>query len=140
MLSLTMVIAGYSQQNESAKKDTSLNEFQRQVQRWKEGYNSKDAKRLVQLYAPDARYISGHVAGLELNGRDNVIDYFQRGIDGGGHIDYIEILDTSISAELATVLTRYQANNAGQIAIGRNLLVLRKIGGVWLIIIHMTVV
>jgi ketosteroid isomerase-like protein len=49
-------------------------EFQNQTDAWINAYNSKDANNLTALYTEDAVYISGHVAGLELDGRNKVLD------------------------------------------------------------------
>jgi ketosteroid isomerase-like protein len=117
-----------------------LQEFMRQTVKWQEAYNSKDAQNLSPLYSEDAQYISSHVAGLVANGRQNLIAYFQKGIDMGGHIDTVQVLSMNVSCNLATLICKYQAANNGEVAIGRNLLVLRKINESWLIILHMTVV
>lgn len=114
--------------------------FKQHTESWREAYNSKDAKNLVAFYSADASYISSHVEGLEANGRDALIANFQKGMSMGGHIDSIEILNMNVSCDQATLLTKYHANNSGQIAVGRNLLVMRKVQGKWLIILHMTVV
>lgn len=114
--------------------------FKQHTESWREAYNSKDARNLVAFYAADASYISSHVEGLEANGRDALIANFQKGMSMGGHIDSIEILNMNVSCDQATLLTKYQANNSGQIAIGRNLLVMRKVHDKWLIVLHMTVV
>jgi ketosteroid isomerase-like protein len=117
-----------------------LQEFQQQTEKWKQAYNSGDAKNLVPLYAPEANYCFSHVQGLMVSGRDKLIANFQNGINTGGHIDSIEILSINLSCELATLFCKYQATNSGQTVSGRNLLVLKKINGQWLIILHMTVV
>lgn len=114
--------------------------FQENIEKWKDAYNSGDAQNLVPLYTEDAVYSSSHVAGLEAIGRDKVIANFQKGISGGGHIDKIEILSANVSGEMASLYCRYQATNSGVTVSGRNLLVLRKVKGQWLIIQHMTVV
>jgi ketosteroid isomerase-like protein len=114
--------------------------FQRQTETWKDAYNSGNAQNLVPLYTQDARYLSSHVSGLELIGRENVITNFQNGMKMGGHIDNVEVLSMNLSSDLVTLLCRYQATNSGQTVIGRNLLVLKKVNGHWLIAIHMTVV
>ena len=75
-----------------------------------------------------------------MDGRKNVISYFQNGINGGGHIDKIEILSMNFSCDIATLLCKYQATNSGVTVTGRNLLVMKKIDGKWLITVHMTVV
>ena len=115
-------------------------QFQRNTKSWQEAYNSKDASNLIPLYAESAQYISGHVAGLVANGRDALIGNFQNGMDMGGHIDSVEILKAEVSCDLATLLCKYEATNNGIKAIGRNLLVLKKVDGNWLIVMHMTVV
>lgn len=114
--------------------------MQKQTEKWKEAYNSGDAKNLVAFYTENATYVSGHVAGLELNGRDKLIANFQNGISGGGHIDSIEIVSAHRSCEMVTLMTKYQATNNGQTVTGRNLLVLKKINNEWLIILHASIV
>jgi len=135
---LSEVSISQTNKNESSQK--LKQEFEHQTEQWKEAYNSKDAQNLVPLYAEEACYISSHVAGLEAKGRDQLIANFQNGMSGGGHIDSIEILSMNVSCELATLLCKYQATNSGQTVVGRNLLVLKKIEGKWLIVLHMTVV
>lgn len=117
-----------------------LKEFQLQTEKWRQAYNSGDAQNLVPLYSEDAEYISSHVDGLVAHGREKLIANFQNGINTGGHIDMVEILSMNISGDLATLLCKYQATNSGEKAVGRNLLVLKKVNGTWLIVLHMTVV
>jgi ketosteroid isomerase-like protein len=114
--------------------------FQAQIGKWKEGYNSGDARNLISLYSADAQYISSHVTGLVAPDREKLIANFQNGITGGGHIDSLEILRMDSAGDLATLLCKYQATNSGVTYVGRNLLVLKKTDGNWLIILHMTVV
>ena len=117
-----------------------LEEFNSQVQQWMWAYNSGDAKNLIPLYDVHARYVSSHVEGLEANGRDALIANFQKGISGGGHLDEISIISYEVSNDLATLYCYYQATNSGVTVSGRNLIVVRKIDGKWLIVLHMTVV
>lgn len=117
-----------------------LQEFQQQTEKWKQAYNSGDARNLIPFYVPESNYCSSHVQGLVATGRDKLITNFQNGMNTGGHIDSIEILSMNLSCELATLFCKYQATNSGQTVSGRNLLVLKKINGQWLIILHMTVV
>lgn len=135
---LFICFSAYAQTNKDA---ASLEkEFTAQTDGWMKAYNSKDAGNLIPFYTEDATYVSGHVNGLQLDGRTNVIANFQNGIDGGGHIDKIEILSFNYSNDLATLLCKYQATNSGVTVSGRNLLVLKKVNGKWLIAVHMTVV
>jgi ketosteroid isomerase-like protein len=135
-----MGATSFGQPGEKEEPENLKQVFQQQTEQWREAYNSKDAQNLVPFYSEDASYISSHVEGLEANGRDQLIANFQRGMSGGGHIDSIEIMKMDVSCDQATLLTKYHANNSGQIVVGRNLLVMRKIDGRWLIVLHMTVV
>lgn len=114
--------------------------FNNLAQIWMRAYNNNDSTTLAALYTPDADYISSHVQGLVAHGRDHVIANFQRGIESGGYIDSISVLSVQLSCDLATLLCRYEATNSGQKAVGRNLLVVRKVNGRWLIRLHITVV
>jgi ketosteroid isomerase-like protein len=114
--------------------------FSARTEQWKDAYNSKDASNLIPLYTPDAQYISSHVYGLVANGREKLIANFQNGMNMGGHIDLVEIIRMDVSCGLATLLCKYQATNSGVTVAGRNLLILRKVGSDWLIVLHMTVV
>ena len=118
--------------------DASL--FVRLANEWKDAYNSKDLDRLAALYAEDADYISSHVSGLIARGRASIRANFQTGIEAGGHVDAVRILTSRISCDLAYLVSIYEATNNGQRVSGRNLIVLRKPGGKWLIASHMTVV
>lgn len=110
------------------------------ARQWMQAYNAGDEGDLSRLYAPEADYVSSHVRGLVAHGRDAIIANFHDGMSGGGHVDAIDILSVQSSATLTTLFCRYEATNSGEKAIGRNLLVLRKTGGKWLIVLHMTVV
>lgn len=122
------------------QKDSLTVQMNQQVQNWMKIYNGGDAVGFTDLYSTDARYISSHVSGLVADGRDNVIKYFQAGMDMGGHLEKVEIISMERSCDLITLLCRYEANNSGEKAIGRNLLVLKRSHDRWLIVLHMTVV
>ena len=137
---MACVALNVSLQAQSNTNAALLKEFQLKTEKWKEAYNSGDAENLIPFYTEHARYVSGHVEGLELTGRENLIANFQRGISGGGHIDNIEIINIEKSRGLVTILTKYQANNNGQIVKGRNILVLKKVNKQWLIVMHASIV
>lgn len=141
MLFFTTIIM-LAQQKEApiAEPDSVLANFQNYMRDWIDAYNGGNAGKLAPLYAEDAEYISAHVAGLVAKGRDRLIENFQNGMNMGGRLDSVEILSMNISCNLATLVCKYEANNSGQKASGRTLLVLQKINGTWLIVTHMTVV
>jgi len=103
---------------------------------WKDGYNQGDAARVAALYSADAYYLTQHFADGIVHPRSMIQAYVQRGIDARYHVDSIETLTTYCSAGFAYAITRYHSTNAGQTAMGVNLVVLRKIGGRWLIVAH----
>ncbi len=140
IFSLTFIIVTVQAQTQISKTDKQFAAFQQNVEKWKTAYNSGDAKNLTLLYSEDATYSSSHVPGLEAIGREKLIANFQKGISSGGHIDKIEILTANVSGEIASLYCLYQATNSGVTVTGRNLLVLRKINGEWLIFSHMTMV
>jgi len=142
VLILTSVVPGalYGQSENDTSSQALLYEFQLNTEKWRIAYNSGNAHNLVPLYAFDADYFSSHVAGLEAIGRDKLIANFQNGMNMGGHIDSVEIIKMNVSCDMATLLCKYQATNSGVTVIGRNLLVMKKINGNWLIALHMTVV
>ncbi len=122
-------------------EDTSyINAFRQHAEQWRQAYNIKDSSTLSSMYADDAQYISAHVAGYILHGRDRVIENFQNGARSGGYIDTLEVLSVNSSCEMATLVTRYAGMAGGDKVNGRNLLVCRRTKGRWLIVTHMTVV
>ncbi len=131
-MTMFIVIKGFSQ--------TDSDIIRNMTEQWKAAYNSGDAKNFNTIYSESSRYISSHVTKLELMGKEKVLNNFQNGMNMGGRIDSIEILDIQINNDLATVLCKYQATNSGVTVIGRNLLVMRKNNLNWEIVIHMTVV
>lgn len=145
LLSLLFILislnsSSFSQKSDVQNADTLKVLFNTYMNKWKDAYNSGNAENLKPLYSEDAIYISSHVKGLTAEGRKQIIEYFQNGINMGGHINKIEILSLDNSCGLASLLCGYEANNNGEIALGRNLIVLKKINSTWLIIKHMTVV
>lgn len=104
---------------------------------WQKAYNAKNAGAVAALYADDAYYVSAHVVA---QGRQQIQAYFQKGIDAGGHIDAIRVLKSGRSCDLAYTVGTYQATNSGQTVRGRNVVVLRKTAGKWLMVAHESVV
>ena len=106
-------------------------------QEWIRVYNAGNAEKVAALYTADAYYLSAHVLA---HGREAIEAYFERGIKGGGHIDFIKPISVFIADDFAYCPGTYQATNAGVTVDGRILIVLRKIEGRWLIAAHETVV
>lgn len=103
---------------------------------WKDGYNSGNAAKVASLYAKNASYLTQHFVTGIIQGRAAIKAYVQRGVDARYHIDSIEVIATGCSGSLAYAIDRYESTNAGQKAMGVNLVVLRKTGGRWFIVAH----
>lgn len=125
----------YSQKRNA---EVSTEQLQILAEKWKDAYNSKDAKNFIPLYAEDAEYISSHVDNYIASGIQAVIDNFQKGMSGGGYIFNIDVLSARYSCDMITVISRYEALSNGEKVDGRNLLVLKFISGEWKIVTHMT--
>lgn len=103
---------------------------------WKAHYNSGDAPGVAALYAENAYYLTQHFITGIIHGRAAIQAYVQRGVDAHYHIDSIQIISMACSGDFAYTVGRYESTNAGQKAMGVNLVVARRINGRWLIVAH----
>ncbi len=106
------------------------------VDTWKDGYNSGDAARVAALYTEDAFYLTQHYVTGIVQGRARIQAYVQRGVDAHYHIDSLQILSTGCVQDLMYVIARYESTNAGQKAVGVNLVVVRRSAPGWRIVAH----
>jgi len=104
---------------------------------WIRFYNAGDATKVAALYADDGYYLSAHILA---HGRRAIQAYWERGIQAGGHIDFIKPLTIYYTGDLGYCAGTYQATNAGMKVDGRILIVLRKVDGKWKMAAHETVV
>lgn len=107
---------------------------------WLAAYNSGDSTRLAAFYTKDAQYVSPHVQGYVLRGRDAIVANFLTGARAGGHIDSITVLSCSITEQMVTIVCRYDATNSGVSVNGRNVIVLRKVDNRWLYAVHASII
>lgn len=123
---------------------------------FRDAYNRGDAAQAAALYTDGAYYLTQHYVDGIIEGRKNIQAYVQRGVDAHYHIDSIEVLKVncacatpmpSLKARIrgaratrrcnfAYALARYHSTNAGQKAMGVNLIVLRKFQNDWRIVAH----
>lgn len=106
------------------------------AEQWKDGYNKGDVGKVASLYAENAYYLTQHFITGIIHGRAAIQAYVQSGVDAGYHIDSIQIISTGCSGDIAYTVGRYEATNAGEKALGVNVVVLKKIRGRWLIVAH----
>jgi uncharacterized protein (TIGR02246 family) len=106
------------------------------IEQWREGYNSGNAAKVASLYKEDAYYLTQHFITGIVSGRSEIQAYVQLGVDAKYHIDSIHAISIDCSGDFAYAITRYDATNNGQMAFGVNIVVLKKIGGKWLIVAH----
>ena len=133
------VSPGNNRSNRDAS-DVRTTELRDRAEDWKKAYNSNDAAKLGTFYTEDADCVSPHVPDLMIHGRDRIRENFQIGIAMGGHVDSVEVLRSGFSYDLAFVVSKYVATNSGVVVSGRNVLLMKKINGEWLIITHASVV
>jgi ketosteroid isomerase-like protein len=113
--------------------------FRKKTVEWQEAFNNKDLGKLAQFYAEDAEYIASGIKGLAVSGRDKVLSNFQLEMSKNSHMDSIEIISLDISDGLASVYSKYMMTAGKTTRSGRNIMVLKKDGVKWLIILHMVV-
>lgn len=106
------------------------------AQQWKTLYNAGNSAGVASLYLSDAYYLTQHFASGIVHGRAAIQSYVQRGVDAHYRIDSIIVLQTTCSGDFAYAIGRYNSTNAGQKAMGVNLIVLRKVGRQWMIAAH----
>jgi len=110
------------------------------TEEWRNAYNSNDVEKLAAFYTEDAYYVSPHVPGLMIHGREQIKQNFQRGIAGGGHLDSLVVHRSGSSCDLAYLVCAYHATNSGVTVHGKNVLVMKRVGGRWLIVTHASIV
>lgn len=106
------------------------------AQNWKDGYNNGDASGVAALYAEDAYYLTQHYVTGIVQGRPAIEAYVQNGIDAHYRIDSIEVLKVDCVGDFAYAITRYNATNGGQKAVGLNIVVMKKSADRWMIVAH----
>ncbi len=109
---------------------------QQMIDTWKAAYNGGDAARVAALYTDDADYLTQHFVTGVVHGRAQIQAYVQRGVDARFHIDSIQILSVGCVPDLIYVVDRYESTNAGQKAMGVNLVVARRTPAGWRIVAH----
>ncbi len=108
----------------------------RVMQEWKDGYNAEDAAKVAALYAQDATYMTQHYITGIVHGRAAIKAYVKKGTDAKYKLDSLELLSSDCSGDFAYGLTRYRSTNGEQKAMGVNVVVLKKMGGKWMIVAH----
>ncbi|MGA8042657.1 MAG: nuclear transport factor 2 family protein [Terracidiphilus sp.] len=128
--------SGVGPDTHSCSNPEAIHTAQQMMDTWKAAYNAGDAARVAALYADNADYLTQHfVTGL-VHGRTQIQAYVQRGVDARFHIDSIQILSIGCVPDLIYVVDRYQSTNAGQKAMGVNLVVVRRTAAGWRIVAH----
>lgn len=115
-------------------------ELRLRAEEFKNAYNTNDITTLAALYDENADYVSPHVPDLMIHGREQIKQNFAKGIAMGGHIDSIEVLTSGSSGQLAYMVTTYIATNNGVPVKGKNVLVMKRVKGQWLIVTHASIV
>jgi ketosteroid isomerase-like protein len=120
--------------------DRTSRDLRQRAEEWRNAYNRNDAPVLTTFYTDDAEYISPHVTGLLIRGKEKLLENFRLGASMGGHVDSVKVLTIGSSCDLAYMVCSYVATNNGVKVSGKNVLVLKKVKGHWLITTHASVV
>jgi uncharacterized protein (TIGR02246 family) len=137
---LWLTAAGQESKSASDSRGVTIRELQRTTNEWMKAYNANDAVKLASFYTEDADYVSPHVKGLILHGREQILQNFRRAIAGGGHLDSVVVERSGSSCDLAYLVCSYHATNSGMAVHGKNVLVMKKVGERWLIVTHASIV
>ena len=106
------------------------------AEQWKAAYNAGDPEKVAALYAQDATYLTQHFITGIVHGRAAIKAYVKNGTDASYKIDSLTMLASDCAKDFGWAITRYKSTNGGQKAVGVNLVVMRKLGGKWLIVAH----
>jgi ketosteroid isomerase-like protein len=104
---------------------------------WKNYYNNKQADQLAALYTDDATFAT--VSGVA-NGRDQIKALLQREVDAGNHLDAIDSQKSETAGDTAYDRGTFSGTVNGQSVSGNYLVMLKKVGGKWLIAAHNSVI
>ena len=136
---LTLSLISRAQEAEDSSS-VSIRELRRTTGEWVNAYNTKDLQKLGSFYTEDADYVSPHVEGLMIHGREQILRNFERGITGGGHVDSVVVQRSGSSCDLAYLVCAYHATNRGVAVHGKNVLVMKRVETRWLILTHASIV
>lgn len=90
-----------AQQSAAGKASTNNTELRQRAEDW------KDAGMLAEFYTDDAEYVSPHVPGLMIRGREKIKENFKRGVTMGGRIDTVIVLTSGSSFYLGYMVCKY---------------------------------
>ena len=103
---------------------------------WESAYNEGDATKVAALYTDDAYYLTQHFVTGIVHGRAAIRAYVQNGVDAHYRVDSIKVIAMECFGDFAYTITRYESTNGDAKATGVNLVVLRRLAGVWKIVAH----
>lgn len=135
---LLFLVSFLFSQEFSARK--SVDSFRLKIEGFTSAYNRNDTTALASFYVDTAQYVSPHVPNLIIRGRKAIVDNFRNGIAMGGHIDSVIVLSEGSSGDLSYLVCRYVATNNGVTVNGRNILIMKKIDGEWMIVTHASII
>jgi uncharacterized protein (TIGR02246 family) len=103
---------------------------------WVQAFNSGNAKKVADMYAPEAVLMRWDGS---VHGHDSILAEMDRSISGGAHDYVVHSLHVERSGDLAYDTGAYNVTLRGRVVEGNYLMVLRKIGNDWKIVAHASV-
>ena len=141
MLLITLGSVAQQPQPGAASHNVNRSQFAVQAEKvlntWDTAYNQdKDAAKAASLYAEDALLSS---SGGSTQGRANIQQALQHGVDSGEQITKLTITQADSSGKLGFAAGTYVAVISGQQRPGHFVVVFKNFGGKWLITAQLAV-
>jgi len=137
---LTVPIAAAQGRPVQMKAVEDQQKFSQEMQKirttWVQEFNAGHADKVGALYAPDAVLMrfDGSV-----HGRESILAEIERSIRGGTHGYLVNSLHCKRSADLGYDTGAYNVTLRDRVLEGNYLIVVKNIGGQWLIVAHSSV-
>jgi uncharacterized protein (TIGR02246 family) len=103
---------------------------------WVQAFNSGDAKKVADMYAPDAVLMRWDGT---VHGHDSILAEMERSVSGSAGNYVVHSLHVERAGDIAYDTGAYNVTLRGRVVEGNYLVVLRKIGNDWKIVAHASV-
>ncbi len=130
-----MVILIFASAFASAQCESGLNKLR---DSWVKNWNSKNINGLMELYAPDATYLS--MDGKRINGREEIKAFFKQDMDStSSDQESVHSDQSGCSGEMGYDSGRFTGTADGQQSHGNYLFIVRKKDDQWMVVQHASI-
>ncbi len=131
IIGLTLLVLSAFAQSDDPSFQILSGAFRETGDEWKDAYNGRDVKKLMQFYSRDVLFISPEAEQPLTVGRDMVIARFQKDMDRNDFIDTLEITSICVTHDHAALICRFRAVREELPYNGSSVLMLKKVGDEW---------